>query len=85
MIRPTKSQLKVLRLMASGWELGKDNSMIGRWWMQEGGLGRGGEAKDVHARTPYNLRKKVLIQRPKNTPQFPPEYYRLCEIGRKAL
>jgi len=85
MPRQTKSQLEILRLMASGWELGLECVMLARYWMQKGGLGYGGEARNVHATTAHSLRKKGLIERNPNKPYFPSIHYRLSEKGRKAL
>jgi len=87
MPRPTKSQLVILRLMANGWELGYSSSSFAGnyYWIQKGGLGRDGEAKNVHFRTAYSLYKNGLIERSSNKPQFPTTHYHLSEKAKKIL
>jgi hypothetical protein len=50
---------EVLKLMSEGWELGYhqgcSRSSKDRYWLQLGGLQRGGESKDVHASTVAKL------------------------------
>ena len=38
-------------ILKQGWELGNDLSVNGRSWIQEGGLGKGGESKNVSSST----------------------------------
>lgn len=42
---------RALELMAEGWELGVDRSCYGSFWLQKGGVGRGGETKYMGANT----------------------------------
>lgn len=85
MSKLSKSQLELLKLMADGWELGKDATGSSGWWMQKGGLGRGGEAKNVHLTTAHNSYKKGLIKRDDTKPHFPSTHYCLTEKGKKAV
>lgn len=55
----SKVQQEVLDLMANGWELGRSEGFVSRCWLQKGGLGRGGEAKDVRSTT---LRKLWVLE-----------------------
>ena len=63
----------VHNLMLDGWQLGFSS---GRWWLQKGGLGKGGEAKDVHATTAWKMRKEKRIKaaNTENTPWYRTDY-----------
>ncbi len=63
----TPRQREIVDLMRNGWELGGDMSINGRDWIQKGGLGRGGEAKNVNGNTTYALYKKGVIIQIKET------------------
>ena len=57
------SQAEIVDLMRNGWELGTTDGINSRAWMQEGGLGRGGQAKEVHGNTFYSLLRNRVIRR----------------------
>lgn len=78
----TGKQKEVLKLMADGWELGLDIGISGRYWMQQGGCGKGGESRNLHTNTIYFLIRKNMISRTKR--EFPLEHYALTEEGRKV-
>lgn len=57
----SKRQQELVDLMKSDWQLGKSMGFSGRYWLQKGGCGKGGESKDVNANTAYALYKAGLI------------------------
>lgn len=77
----SKSGLEILKAMNNGWELGKSMfSMSNRnYYLQEGGLGEGGKAKNVHGNIISSLIKKGYI---KGSYGFPVGRYYLTEKGR---
>lgn len=76
--RLSKAQAEVVRLMRSGWELGKTRHNLNvRVWMQKGGLGYGGPAKDIAFSTFWVLLKKKIVESCGDN--FPTEHYRLVE------
>ncbi|MFA5306526.1 MAG: hypothetical protein WC365_03690 [Candidatus Babeliales bacterium] len=81
MVKLTDKQKEVIKLMANGWELGLDIGLTGRYWMQQGGCGRGGESKNIHANTIYFLNHKKLIKSTKR--EFPLEHFELTETGKE--
>jgi len=83
----SKNQLEVLRLMSEGWELGRSHGFDGDrpWWMQKGGLGRGGDSKKVNSNTTFSLYKKGLIYKPDPKTEFPTEHWALTEKGKEAI
>ncbi len=68
----------VRKLMLTGWQLGLSSGGggSGGWWIQKGGLGKGGEAKSVHAATAHKMRRENLITaaNTKNTPWYRTDY-----------
>lgn len=54
------SKEQIIRLMKSGWELGRSHN--GRWWIQKDGLGSGGESNNVHANTARSLLNNKIIK-----------------------
>ncbi len=68
-------QKEIVDLMRNGWELGSSMSLNGGDWIQKGGLGRGGESKNVNANTSYALYKKGVIIQVKQA--FPKIHYAL--------
>jgi len=71
------TQKEVLEMMRSGWELGQSTGVRdNRCWLQQGGVGRGGEAKDVHSGTVKALLRRKLIH---FTYAFPTGRYELME------
>lgn len=63
----------VRRYMLEGWQLGR--SLEG-WWLQKNGLGKGGESKQVHARTGWKMLKEKRIKKTstENTPWYRTDY-----------
>lgn len=68
--RKSATKAEVLELMAAGWELGKRHGYAASVWLQKGGIGRGGEARDVHAATFKSLYKAGLIEVVPGQPPF---------------
>ena len=60
-LKLSKTQETIVALMNDGWALGLDGTMIGRAWMQKGGLGCGGETRTVSLATFYALRDRGVI------------------------
>ena len=79
MTKVTKKQMHVLQLMNDGWELGKSSSLSGHIWLQQDGLGRGGNTEDVHANTFNGLYTRRLIEQKKRS--FPTSLWGLTEAG----
>lgn len=67
--------------MLDGWQLGFDGHGGRGWWLQKGGLGRGGESLEVHAATGWKLRKEeiVIATNTEDTPWYRTDYV-LAEI-----
>lgn len=79
----TQNQVEAIRLMANGWELGCSWSTGGgiRYWLQQGGCGRGGDSRKVNASTVSGLFKRSLVDMKKNG--FPTTTYELTPAGRE--
>lgn len=58
----TRLQANVIEALKNGWELGKTHGINRRWWIQQGGLGRGGKSFDIHANIIEGLKKRGLIE-----------------------
>jgi len=58
----TKAQQRVLDKMRHGWQLGHDMTLNGRYWLQQGGCGRGGEFQTVPYPTVHALEQKGAIE-----------------------
>ena len=71
----SKTQKEIVNLMRNGWELGGSMSGSGGDWIQKGGLGKGGDSKNVNANTTFALYKKGVICR--GLRKFPTEHYLL--------
>ena len=71
----TPTQQEVIDLIKQGWELGSSLSIDGRCWIQKGGLGKGGEAKNVSSSTVHTLEYLGYIERGES--HFPTLHYRL--------
>lgn len=67
----------VLDRMRTGWQLGQSITMDGRYWLQQGGCGKGGASETVNASTAHALYKRGLIVR--DVHKFPLQTYRLNE------
>jgi len=60
----TDKQQQVLNDMKQGWELGYSTSITcQRYWLQFGGIGKGGRDKTVNKATVHALERKGLIKR----------------------
>jgi hypothetical protein len=79
-VKLTKAQQEVIDLMRQGWELGVSTTADGRWWLQKGGLGRGGETNNVNANTAHALLRAGLIRSAGYS--FPTQHYLLTDKGR---
>lgn len=78
----SKKLEEILRLMNSGWELGCGHS--GGYWLQKGGIGRGGECIWIHGRTNvYLLRGEDLIA--PYGKEFPTQKYHLTDKGKEYI
>jgi len=76
--------IEILVLMNSGWELGRSNTSSLGWWLQKGGIGKGGETNEIHGRTNmYMLTNSKLIA--SNGYGFPTQKYYLTEEGKQFL
>ena len=71
------SQMDVITLMAQGWSLGRGNGFTPTAWIQEGKLGHGGQARDVHMGTFCALLRKGFIK--SKGYHFPTEEFVLTE------
>lgn len=80
---PTPSQRKVLQAMADGWELGREDTCAGGFWMQRDGLGRGGPLEEIRNPTGFALLTAGWIKVVKR--EWPTVQYALTPAGRKAL
>jgi len=78
-------QRELLMLIGDGWEIGISTGFKPRAWIQKGGLGRGGEAKDVHFNTFHSLRVKGLIAQNNELPYANPEHYHRTQKGILSL
>lgn len=75
-MRLGEKQKEILNLMNNGWELGRNLTMQGNYWLQKGGCGRGGETKhDISPDSVHGIYKKGLIR--VNKKSFPLETYEL--------
>ena len=57
----SKAQQHVIDRMRDGWELGIMTDYSGRCWLQQGGIGRGGQSENVSTATVWVLRRMDLI------------------------
>jgi len=67
----------VVDMMRDGWQLGKNGTFDGRWWLQKGGVGRGDKIEKVTAGTAYALYSRKVIEVDKRS--FPTTTYKLVE------
>ena len=77
----TPVQQHVVDRMRAGWTLGLTLTLTGGYWLQEGGLQRGGTTEDVHANTAHALYKKGVIESKRRG--FPVEEFQLTEAWRE--
>lgn len=92
MAKLSKNQIKVLKLMQEGWELGSDLSQVGfvglveRAWLQKNGIGHGAPCEDTKIVTVNSLVRRELIERISNPYRMiRPTLYRLTEKGKEIL
>ncbi len=71
----TPRQKEIVGLMRNGWELGTEIALSGRAWIQKGGLGKGGEYKNINGNTIYALQMKGVVIPIKR--EFPTVHYAL--------
>lgn len=73
----------VLDRLAEGWELGVEGGLVALAWLQQDGLGRGGETEKVSMTTLHALTARGLIR---HVTVFParPTRYALTPAGRAA-
>ncbi len=61
-MKTSTTQQRVLDLMGDGWELGKYYGVNTSYWIQRGGLERGGRAENLRGGTVRSLLKAGLIK-----------------------
>jgi len=84
-MKPTKSQIEVLELMADGWNLGWSSSFYSRGcWLQKGRIGHGGTCKRLSVNTAEVLCKNEWIRRV-GQERFPSTEYTISAAGKRAL
>jgi len=66
--------------MSEGWELGVSSSLDSHIWLQQDGLGRGGNTENVHTNTFNGLYTRRLIEQKKRS--FPSRLWGLTEAGK---
>ena len=74
-MKVSKLQRDVLDALKDGWELGRSATPDGEWWLQKGGLGRGGKSLPVNVNTAFSLLKRGLIEKKRDG--FPTELWGL--------
>lgn len=80
----SKAQKKIMELMNSDWELGISLGIDADYWIQEGGLGKGGESKHgLNYKTISKLNQLDLIEI--NKKSFPTTSFKLTEKGKRYL
>ena len=79
-IKLSETQKDIVKLLQSGeWEIGYSSGVrLSRGWMQKGGLGRGGEAKDINVATFRALKDKGLIEQGEYG--FPTRHYIITDL-----
>lgn len=75
------AQMKVLKLMAEGWELGLSSGLNFYAWLQKNGLGCGGPTERVHAGTFNGLCRRGLVRQVRYG--FLSSLYGLTDDGKK--
>lgn len=83
-MRLGKQQRKILELMTQDWQLGLSLGLHPHYWIQKGGLGKGGEAN-------HNLNQVTCLSLVKNGyirvayRKFPTEAFELSALGLELL
>ena len=81
----SKKLIEILELMNNGWELGFDDGFTSHWRIQQGGLGKGGNAIYPHGRTKIiTLIEEGLITND-GKHHFPTTPYFLTDKGKQYL
>lgn len=75
--RGFKNQNQILKLINNGWEFGK-SKLTGECWIEEGGIGSGGNKVGIHGNMFNSLYKKGIIL--STGTGFPVELFKLSEI-----
>lgn len=78
----SKAQTQVVAKMKEGWQLGRDNTATGGWWLQKDGLGRGGDTITVNGNSAHALFKSGVIQEKKWG--FPTSLWELTKYGKSV-
>ncbi len=84
-MKTSQKQIEILQLITNGWEIGIDTGPSPTTWIQKGGLGRGGESKQVHFNTFDSLRYKGLIKRNHESFFANPQHYCITDKGRQVV
>ena len=72
----TPAQQHIVERLRNGWVLGLEMTLAGGYWLQQGGLGRGGATESVHANTAHALYKRGVIRSIRRV--FPVEEFQLA-------
>lgn len=84
MIKLGHKQIEILGKMTNGWELGISLGLHPNWWIQKGGLGKGGEAiHDLPSASMGSLYRNKLIRVRERS--FPTEYWEITQLGVELL
>ena len=78
----TPAQQRIVERLRTGWVLGLEMALAGGYWLQQGGLGRGGATESVHANTAHALYKRGVIQSIRRA--FPVEEFQLTAAWRES-
>ena len=57
----SKAQQEVIKLMSDGWEMGQSMVFDGGYYLQKGGIGRGGKSKRLNANTACALKDRGIV------------------------
>lgn len=79
-VKLSDKQKEVILNARNGWQLGRSSSLNPRAWMQKGGLGKGGESKDISFNIWNALLRRHLIEQ--DYYSFPTSPYKLTELGK---
>jgi hypothetical protein len=81
-VKLTKAQKDIIGRMRNGWGLGRSTWFGNRTWIQDGGIGRGGESKNINRDTADTLESKGLIKRDENQNGYSYITFSLTELGK---
>lgn len=78
----SKKLVEILELMNNGYELGCTDEIQGyRWWLQKGGLGKGGDSVHLHRRVKVSKLRELGFIENDGKHHFPTTPYFLTEKG----